>query len=324
MKVTLDRLPRNLPGDDDNKFMLKMRASMPVKDEPASGWGRGWKAGWSKATSATRTARRGFNPGACSNLKQQRVTVKASFHKMGGARGAVAFARYMEGEHQDRAQGFDRDQEVDGQDLAARWTAEHDARHFRFIVTPERDCGDMQSFTRELMQRVEHDLGTKLEWFAVEHNDGTRHAHIMVRGRDETGQHLHINGKYMAHGFRQHAQDIATSRLGERSREEIERGIERSRELKELREVGRQTVERAHELGAVNDKQAKELYREMKTAEPERVEKKTEHVREQIQERQREMQREAAQQAQQQRDQEWRERWDRRSHDRGHDMDMGY
>lgn len=209
--------------------------------------------------------------------------------------------------------------------MAERWTAESDQRHFRFIVTPERDVGEMQTFTRDLMQRVEHDLGTRLEWYAVVHEDnGTPHAHVMVRGRDQSGEHLHINGKYLAHGIRGHAQDLATQRIGERSREEIERGIERSRELKELREVGRQAVERAHELGAINDRQAKELHREMRTAEPERVEKKTEQVREQIQERQREMQREAAQQAQEQRDQEWRERWDRRSHDRGHDMDMGY
>lgn len=207
--------------------------------------------------------------------------------------------------------------------MAERWTDQCDQRHFRFIVTPEHDVGDMQSFTRDLMQRVEHDLGTKLEWFAVVHEDsGIPHAHVMVRGRDESGEHLHINGKYLAHGIRGHAQELATQRLGERSREEIDRGIERTRELRELREQGRDLVEHAQEMGAINGRQARELHREMRTAEPERVEKKIDQMREQIRERQQEMQR-------QQQEREWLQEQERREQRRQErsmerDMDMGY
>lgn len=319
------RTARVHPGEDDDIFKIRFRNTPPAKSESMGGWGRGWSARFTGATKTARTAQRGFNPGAGGNLKQQRVTVKTSYHKMRGVRGAVAHARYLEGEHKDRAQAFDHNRDVDGQDLARRWTDASDQRHFRFIVTPERaDIGDMQSFTRELMQRVEHDLGTRLEWYAVAHDDsGKPHAHVMLRGRDQNGEHLRINGKYLSHGIREHAQAIATQRLGERSRDEIERGIERSKELKEMRERGRELVGRALERGDINAKQAKELDREMRTAEPDRVQRQTEQVRERMQER--DQQREQLQQEMQRRTQE-RTQERERLRDRGRDYgyDMGY
>jgi type IV secretory pathway VirD2 relaxase len=51
----------------------------------------------------------------------------------------------------------------------AKW-CEEDRHHFRFTVSPE-DAGrvaDLRRFTRELMEDAEHDLGTRLDWVAVE------------------------------------------------------------------------------------------------------------------------------------------------------------
>src|SRR3546814_20848405 len=57
---------------------------------------------------------------------------------------------------------------------------EDDRHHFRFIVSPE-DAGDMEdlrSFTRELMADAAKDLGTELDWVAVEHwNTDNPHIH---------------------------------------------------------------------------------------------------------------------------------------------------
>jgi len=49
--------------------------------------------------------------------------------------------------------------------------SEDDRHHFRFIVSPEdgAELGDLKTFTRELMLDVEKDLGTKLDWLAVDH-----------------------------------------------------------------------------------------------------------------------------------------------------------
>src|SRR3546814_5753188 len=56
-----------------------------------------------------------------------------------------------------------------GDAFAAR--CEEDRHHFRFIVSPEDagDMADLRAFTRELMDDVARDLGTDLDWVAVDH-----------------------------------------------------------------------------------------------------------------------------------------------------------
>ena len=61
-----------------------------------------------------------------------------------------------------------------------RSAAEEDRHHFRFIVSPEDavDMADLKSFARELMGQMEKDLGTKLDWAAVDHwNTDNPHVH---------------------------------------------------------------------------------------------------------------------------------------------------
>ncbi|WP_415217182.1 DUF3363 domain-containing protein [Rhodopseudomonas sp.] len=65
------------------------------------------------------------------------------------------------------------------------------------------------------MAQVETDLGTRLDWVAVNHhNTGHQHVHVIVRGVDELGQNLVINGDYLANGIRERASDLATLELG--------------------------------------------------------------------------------------------------------------
>ncbi len=71
--------------------------------------------------------------------------------------------------------------------------ADGDRHQFRFIVTPEdgAEYDDLKDLTRRLMERAEEDLGTKLDWVAVDHyNTGHPHTHIVIRGKDETGRDL--------------------------------------------------------------------------------------------------------------------------------------
>ena len=93
-----------------------------------------------------------------------------------------------------------------------------DDRHqFRFIVSPENgaDLSDLTAYTRDLMAQVETDLGTRLDWVAVSHhNTGHPHVHVIVRGVDELGENLVINGDYLANGIRERASDLATLELG--------------------------------------------------------------------------------------------------------------
>ena len=74
--------------------------------------------------------------------------------------------------------------EADSRAFAER--CEGDRHHFRFIVSPD-DAGELSSlrgFTRELMDQAARDLGTRLDWVAVDHwNTEHPHIHILVRGR---------------------------------------------------------------------------------------------------------------------------------------------
>ncbi|GGE03128.1 hypothetical protein GCM10011345_05710 [Gemmobacter megaterium] len=65
------------------------------------------------------------------------------------------------------------------------------------------------------MSRIEADLGTKLDWVAVNHhNTGHPHVHVIVRGKDDLGENLVINGDYLANGIRERASELTTLELG--------------------------------------------------------------------------------------------------------------
>jgi hypothetical protein len=105
-----------------------------------------------------------------------------------------------------------------------------DRHHFRFILSPEdgAELEDLRTYTRHLMGRMEADLGTGLDWVAVNHwNTDNPHTHIVVRGRDDTGKDLIIAGDYIADGFRHRAAELATEWLGPRTELEIQQTLQR-------------------------------------------------------------------------------------------------
>jgi len=101
---------------------------------------------------------------------------------------------------------------------------EDDRHHFRFTVSPE-DAGemsDLRAYTRDLMEQMERDLGTKLDWVAVDHwNTDNPHIHLLLRGCTERGDTLLISRDYISRGMRARASELATLELGPRSEIEI-------------------------------------------------------------------------------------------------------
>lgn len=92
-----------------------------------------------------------------------------------------------------------------------------DRHQFRFIVSAEdaSELADLKPFIRELMAKIEDDLGAKLDWVAVDHfNTGHPHTHIVVRGKDDLGEDLVIARDYMSHGIRERARELVTLELG--------------------------------------------------------------------------------------------------------------
>ncbi|MFC0305702.1 relaxase/mobilization nuclease domain-containing protein [Rhizorhabdus histidinilytica] len=151
----------------------------------------------------------------------RRVIVKSRSVRAPGRSGkAAAHLRYIQrdGTARDGERGQLYSATEDRADGDAFLDRGQDDRHqFRFIVSPEDagDLADLTGYTRELMAQVEIDLGTKLDWVAVNHhNTGHPHVHVIVNGHDALGEDLVINGDYLAGGVRERASELATLELG--------------------------------------------------------------------------------------------------------------
>jgi type IV secretory pathway VirD2 relaxase len=98
------------------------------------------------------------------------------------------------------------------------WQTAGDQRLFKVIVSPEfGERLDLRQHTRQLLARMERDLGTRLEWIAVAHfNTGHPHVHIALRGHTDAGP-LRLSRDYIKHGIRGHAEDLCTVQLGFRT-----------------------------------------------------------------------------------------------------------
>ncbi|MGC8384289.1 DUF3363 domain-containing protein [Pseudomonas aeruginosa] len=110
----------------------------------------------------------------------------------------------------------------------------------------------MRTYTRHLVNRMEADLGTRLDWVAVDHwNTDNPHTHLIVRGRDDTGKDLIIAGDYIAHGFRHRAAELATEWLGLRTELEIQQTLGREVEQERWTSLDRTLQREAGDDGRV-------------------------------------------------------------------------
>ncbi|MGJ5814869.1 DUF3363 domain-containing protein [Paludibaculum fermentans] len=116
-----------------------------------------------------------------------------------------------------------------------RWQHEGDPRLWKMIVSPEfGERIDLDRLTRELMARMESDLGTKLEWVAVPHfNTEHPHVHIALRGIREDRSALELSRDYIRHGIRAIAEDLCTRQLGHRT--QLDANESERREIQERR-----------------------------------------------------------------------------------------
>lgn len=165
----------------------------------------------------------------------RRVTIKTRLVnlKRAGRQSTRSHLRYIErdGVSREGDPGQAYGPQTDRADPEAFEIRGRDDRHqFRFIVSAEdaEQLNDLRTFTRHLMSRMEADLGTRLDWVAVDHwNTDNPHTHIVLRGKDDTGKDLVIARDYIANGMRNRAAELATEWLGPRTELEIRRGLQR-------------------------------------------------------------------------------------------------
>ncbi|RWO13178.1 MAG: DUF3363 domain-containing protein [Mesorhizobium sp.] len=193
-------------------------------------------------------------------FRQRRVIVKARIVKLAGkgADGARAHLRYLQRDGVTREgapgelYGADSDR-VDGKAFIDR--ADGDRHQFRFIVAAEDgiEYEDLKALTRRLMAQMQEDLGTKLDWVAVDHfNTGHPHSHIIVRGRDDRGENLVIAREYISSGIRERAAELVSLDLGPRTDREIELRLRREMEQERFTSIDRRLLSMRDDDGLVS------------------------------------------------------------------------
>jgi len=217
-------------GDAFINQVLRQTSKAGAKlDKTARKAGRRPGARLGRGHVAARFAGRGLGPNA------RRVTIKTRLVNLAqaGSRSTAAHLRYIEREGVDRqgGPGHAYGPTTDDADLAAFKERSTDDRHqFRFIVSPEdaEQLDDLRTYTRHLMARMEADLGTRLEWVAVDHwNTDNPHTHVVLRGKDDTGKDLIIARDYIAEGMRRRASELTTAWLGPRTEVEMRHALRR-------------------------------------------------------------------------------------------------
>lgn len=225
---------------------------------PALAGGKGQHAGQRPGSRLGRGHTAARFAGASLTPFSRRVTIKTLLvnQRQASPRSLAKHLRYIErdGAGRDGEPGRAYGPQADEADLGAfKERCQDDRHHFRFIVAPEdgAELDDLRTYTRHLMGSMEADLGTRLDWVAVDHwNTDNPHTHIVLRGRDDTGKDLIIAGDYIAHGFRHRAAELATEWLGPRTELEIQQAL-----LREV-EQGRWTsLDRTLKREAGNDGQ---------------------------------------------------------------------
>ena len=186
---------------------------------------------------------------------RRRVVVKARIAKLkpGDLGAARAHLRYIqrdgvtpEGNPGRLYDAFSDD--ADGADFLEQ--AEGDRHQFRFIVSAEdaTEMTDLKPFIRDLMQKMEDDLGTRLDWVAVDHfNTGHPHTHIVVRGKDDRGEDLIIARDYMSHGIRERARELVTLELGPEIEGDFARKLDQEVEVDRFTRLDRSLLREVHE-----------------------------------------------------------------------------
>ena len=197
--------------------------------------------------------------GAKLTPMSRRVTIKTLLvnHQRASPQSLAKHLRYVErdGAGRNGEPGRAYGPQADEADLDAfKERCADDRHHFRFIVSPEdgTELDDLRAYTRHLVNRMEADLGTRLDWVAVDHwNTDNPHTHLIVRGRDDTGKDLVIAGDYIAHGFRHRAAELATEWLGPRTELEIQQTLGREVEQERWTSLDRTLQREAGEDGQV-------------------------------------------------------------------------
>jgi type IV secretory pathway VirD2 relaxase len=208
---------------------------------------------------------------SAGRFRSRRVVVKARVIRLNGQRGSRdvkmqnvtgrsidAHLNYLErdGVTRDGERGkvySSLHDQADGKAFINRGRS--DRHQFRLVVAPEdsAELQDLRGFTRELMQKLEIDLETTLDWIAIDHhNTGHPHTHILVRGVTDEGHTLNIAGDYIAYGIRHRARELVTIELGHQSELEAQVRLRRDVDAERVTRLDKALLAEQRDHGVVD------------------------------------------------------------------------
>ncbi len=211
--------------DEDREFRLRPTKPRVVRNEGAA-WSNGFKLLMHYARSSRKTSNRGAGgKGKGRRPYHQRCAIRVTYLKNRIRGQWRAHGRYLAREsatfdNDAKAVGFNR--ASSGIDIVRQlenWQGAGDELLWKLIVSPEfGDRVDLSRLTRDLIKQMEKDLGTELEWAAVEHHNTEHpHVHMVVRGIRSDGGSLRLSRDYVQQGIRSVVEDLCTRQLGYRT-----------------------------------------------------------------------------------------------------------
>ncbi len=209
-------------SDEDREFRLR-----PGKPRVArtKGAGNSWTPGFRMLMHYARQSRGARPQGSSSGMRslphRQRCAVRITYLKNRTKGQWRAHGRYLERESAAGGEAGFNARETDV-NISARlqiWQASKDELLWKFIISPEfGERADLQRLTRDVMLRVEEDVGTSLDWVATVHrNTEHPHVHVAMRGVAADGKTLRFSRDYVKCGVREIAEELCTRQMGFRT-----------------------------------------------------------------------------------------------------------
>ena len=100
------------------------------------------------------------------------------------------------------------------------------SKHFKFVLSPEKNLNEeeLKDFTFCFVNRLEGELGRKIDWQAAVHMDTEHHhVHLLINGTDQSGSSFRIPPTFIKNNARKAAGEILTNTYGEREEELIQK-----------------------------------------------------------------------------------------------------
>ena len=115
-------------------------------------------------------------------------------------------------------------------------------------------CGNTRA---DLVAGMERDLGTRLEWVAIDHhNTDDAHIHLLIRGVRDDGQGSTLDRDYIRRGLRELSRELIERELGPRAGTEVCWHADATIEREQWTEIDRALERRA---GTRSDGQLREF-----------------------------------------------------------------